>query len=81
MARPFMKATGIAAFGDTNRDPDQTARLLMEFYGDEALRFAVKGAITSLERREPAGVAHWRLVVKAVRRLAPATRPRGQVLH
>ncbi len=76
-----MKVTGIAALGDSNRDPYQMARLLVEFYGDEALRFAVKGAIASLERRDPADMARWRLVVKAVRRLAPDSRPQGQTLH
>jgi hypothetical protein len=76
-----MTVTGIAALGDTNRDPYQTARLLMEFYGEDALRFAVKGAIASLERRDPDAVARWRLVVKAVRCLTPESRPEGQPLH
>ena len=76
-----MKVNGIAALGDSNRDPFQMARLLVEFYGDEALRFAVKGAIASLERRDPADMARWRLVVKAVRRLAPETRPEEQPPH
>ncbi len=76
-----MRVTGIAALGDSNREPYQVARMLVEFYGDEALRFVVKGAIASLERRDPADMARWRLVVKAVRRLAPEPRPEAPPPH
>ena len=64
-----------------DKDIYQTAKLLIDRHGDDAVIEAAMVADKMLDKGDLDGLATWNRILRAIEELRPGERPEGEKLH